>query len=38
VLLFLMAHKTGVGLSALAIVVVAYWLSRLLNRRLSEAH
>jgi len=38
VLLYLMTHKAAMGLSALAIAVVAYSLSRLLNRRLSEAH
>ena len=38
VLLFLMTHKVAVGLAALAIALAAYSLSRLLNRRLSEAH
>jgi len=37
VLLYLMTHKTVMGLSALAIAVVVYSLSLLLNRRLSEA-
>ena len=37
VLLYLMTHKTAMGLSALAIALAVYSLSRLLNRRLSEA-
>lgn len=37
VLLYLMTHKAGLGLAALAIAVIAYYLSRLLNRRISEA-
>jgi membrane protein YqaA with SNARE-associated domain len=38
VLLYLMTHKAAMGLGALAIAVVAYSLTRLLNRRFSEAH
>jgi len=38
VLLYLMTHKVVMGLAALAITLAAYSLSRLLNRRLSEAH
>lgn len=38
VLLYLMTHKVVMGLAALAIALAAYSLSRLLNRRLSEAH
>jgi len=37
VLLYLMTHKAAMGLSALAIAVAVYSLSRLLNRRFSEA-
>jgi membrane protein YqaA with SNARE-associated domain len=37
VLLYLMTHKAAMGVSALAIAVAAYSLSRLLDRRLSEA-
>jgi len=38
VLFFLMVHKVAVGLAALAVALAAYSFSRLLNRRLSEAH
>jgi len=37
VLLYLMTHKAEFGLASIAIAVIAYYLSRLVNRRLSEA-
>jgi membrane protein YqaA with SNARE-associated domain len=37
VLVYLLTHKAGFGLGAIAIAALAYFLSQLLNRRFSEA-